>query len=121
MTIRVARVWNGTGWDEISSVISGARVFYQNEEPSTPLLGDIWTDADGLDTNVNTNDFVLKADTEYIKYGSSTPTYPEEGMVWIDSTNIIKPITKVYNGTTWIVASGAASESGFHPFFGAYK
>jgi hypothetical protein len=27
----------------------------------------------------------------------------------------------VYNGSEWIAVSGAASESGFHPFFGAYK
>jgi hypothetical protein len=41
--------------------------------------------------------------------------------LWIDSTNSAAPALKVYNGSTWIAVSGAASESGFHPFFGAYK
>jgi hypothetical protein len=60
--------------------------------------------------------YVAKTDTELVKYGSSEPASPEEGMIWIDSTNVIKPITKVYNGSTWIIASGA-SEAAIHPFF----
>lgn len=61
--------------------------------------------------------YVPRNETELIKYGSSEPANPEEGTIWIDSTDIIKPITKVYNGNEWIIASGAASESGFTPFF----
>ena len=55
-------------------------------------------------------------DTKLVKYGSSAPPDPEEGTIWIDSTNIVKPVTKVYNGSNWIIASGQA-EATIHPFF----
>ena len=54
-----------------------------------------------------------------IPYVSGSPSTPAAGTLWIDSTNSAAPALKVYNGTTWIAVSGAASESGFHPFFGA--
>jgi hypothetical protein len=66
--------------------------------------------------NIDLTAYVEKSETELVKYGSSEPASPEEGMIWIDSTNIIKPITKVYNGSTWIIASGQA-EASIHPFF----
>jgi hypothetical protein len=56
-----------------------------------------------------------------IQYVSASPSGPSAGTLWIDSTNSAAPALKVYNGTTWIAVSGAASESGFHPFFGVYK
>jgi len=56
-----------------------------------------------------------------IAYVSSSPSAPSAGTLWIDSTNSAAPALKVYNGNTWIAVSGAVSESGFHPFFGAYK
>jgi hypothetical protein len=56
-----------------------------------------------------------------IEYVSTPPLDPTAGTLWIDSTNTAAPALKVYNGTIWIAVSGAASESGFHPFFGAYK
>ena len=65
----------------------------------------------------------LSASTLYepnIEYVSASPSAPTAGTLWIDSTNSAAPALKVYNGTTWIAVSGAASESGFHPFFGAY-
>jgi hypothetical protein len=55
-----------------------------------------------------------------IPYVSGSPSTPAAGTLWIDSTNNLKPALKVYNGSNWIAVSGAASESGFHPFFGAY-
>lgn len=60
--------------------------------------------------------YVPRNETELVKYGPTEPASPEEGTIWIDSTNVIKPITKVYNGSTWIIASGA-SEAAIHPFF----
>jgi hypothetical protein len=56
-----------------------------------------------------------------IPYVSASPTSPTAGTLWIDSTDNSKPTLKVYNGIEWIAVSGAPSESGFHPFFGAYK
>jgi hypothetical protein len=52
-----------------------------------------------------------------IPYVSASPTSPVPGTLWIDSTTITAPKLKVYNGTTWIIASGA--DTGFHPFFTA--
>jgi hypothetical protein len=66
--------------------------------------------------NIDLTAYVEKSETELVKYGSDEPLEPEEGMIWIDSTNILKPITKVYNGSTWIIASGQA-EAAIHPFF----
>ncbi len=66
----------------------------------------------------------VSASTTYepnIPYVSGSPSSPTAGTLWIDSTNNLKPALKVYNGSEWIAVSGAASESGFHPFFGAYK
>ena len=65
----------------------------------------------------------VDAITDYepnIPYVSGSPSTPTAGTLWIDSTNNLKPALKVYNGSEWIAVSGAASESGFHPFFGAY-
>ena len=65
-----------------------------------------------------------ESDSRYepnIAYVSASPSSPSAGTLWIDSTNSAAPALKVYNGSTWIAVSGAASESGFHPFFGAYK
>ena len=69
--------------------------------------------------------YLTQADaiTDYepnIPYVSGSPSTPTAGTLWIDSTNNLKPALKVYNGSEWIAVSGAASESGFHPFFGAY-
>jgi hypothetical protein len=65
-----------------------------------------------------------ESDAKYepdITYTTTQPSSPSAGTLWIDSTNSAAPALKVYNGSTWIAVSGAASESGFHPFFGAYK
>jgi len=83
--------------------------------------------AAALDDNADILDLYLtqsSASTLYepnIQYVSASPSGPSAGTLWIDSTNSAAPALKVYNGTTWIAVSGAASESGFHPFFGAYK
>lgn len=61
----------------------------------------------------------ISASTQYerlIPYSSSAPANPLTGDIWIDSTNNTKPITKVYNGSTWIIASGQ-SEATIHSFF----
>jgi hypothetical protein len=74
------------------------------------------SDAKYLTNATASVNYVPRSETELVKYGSTEPISPEEGMIWIDSTNILKPITKVYNGSTWIIASGQA-EASIHPFF----
>jgi hypothetical protein len=111
------------------------------------LTGTVWVESDVTGSAINVNDYLTKVDasatyitqvgasstyltqanasanyvdftdTRLVKYGSSQPSNPDTGTVWIDSTNITSPITKVYNGTTWIIASGA--DAGLHPFFTA--
>ena len=58
----------------------------------------------------------LSGKQKTIPFQSSAPSSPSTGDIWMDSTNIIKPVTKVYNGSTWIIASGQA-EATVHPFF----
>ena len=58
----------------------------------------------------------LSGKQKTIPFQSSAPSSPSTGDIWMDSTNIVKPVTKVYNGSTWIIASGQA-EATVHPFF----
>jgi hypothetical protein len=83
------------------------------------IVGDTYTKTQ-IDTQFLTKgsasaNYVDFNDTQLVKYGSSEPSNPATGTIWIDSTNIVSPITKVYNGSTWIIASGA--DAGLHPFF----
>jgi hypothetical protein len=42
-----------------------------------------------------------------ISYSSSTPAAPVAGTLWIDDTDPLAPVLKVYNGSEWITMSGA--------------
>jgi hypothetical protein len=88
---------------------------YTKTESDNRYLSQINASANYLSINNASSTYVAKTDTELVKYGSVEPLNPDTGTIWIDSTNITSPITKVYNGTTWIIASGA--DAGLHPFF----
>jgi hypothetical protein len=88
---------------------------YTKTESDNRYLSQINASANYLNINNASSTYVAKTDTELVKYGSVEPLNPDTGTIWIDSTNITSPITKVYNGTTWIIASGA--DAGLHPFF----
>lgn len=63
--------------------------------------------SDGLGTNF------LADNGKYISIlsvGVSAPAYTSQ--IWIDTTNVSKPILKIYDGTNWIAVSGGESESG---------
>ena len=63
--------------------------------------------SDGLGTNF------LADNGKYISIlsiGISPPAYTSQ--IWIDITNVSKPILKIYDGTNWIAVSGGESESG---------
>lgn len=45
-----------------------------------------------------------------LSVGVSAPAYTSQ--IWIDTTNVSKPILKIYDGTNWIAISGNVSESG---------
>ena len=42
-----------------------------------------------------------------ISYSSSTPAAPIAGTLWVDDTDPLAPVLKVYNGSEWITMSGA--------------
>jgi hypothetical protein len=53
---------------------------------------------------------INSASTTYepnIPYVSGSPSIPDAGALWIDSTASAAPILKVYNGNEWIAVSGA--------------
>lgn len=40
-------------------------------------------------------------------YSSSAPPSPTEGALWIDNADPAKPILKVYDGTSWVIAGSS--------------
>lgn len=44
-----------------------------------------------------------------LSVGVSEPTYTSQ--IWIDTTNVSKPVLKIHNGTNWIAVSGSSSET----------
>ena len=45
-----------------------------------------------------------------LSVGVSEPVYTSQ--IWIDTTNVSKPVLKIHNGTNWIAVSGSSSETG---------
>lgn len=45
-----------------------------------------------------------------LSVGVSEPAYTSQ--IWIDTTDVSKPVLKIYNGTNWIAVSGSGSETG---------
>lgn len=45
-----------------------------------------------------------------LSVGVSEPAYTSQ--IWIDMTNVSKPVLKIHNGTNWIIVSGSGSETG---------
>jgi len=108
---------------------------YQDSAPSNPIDGMIWVDADaigvgglkpayvwssvanqwiqfvgGINTAENytfTGTVTIPGYEKEILLQSSAPSSPASSDLWIDSTLSLKPILKVYNGSSWIVAGSA--------------
>ena len=47
-----------------------------------------------------------------ILYSSTPPENPSVGTLWTDTTDVTTPALKVYNGTEWILMSGAGGGGG---------
>jgi hypothetical protein len=47
------------------------------------------------------------ASNRTVTYSTTEPSNPRSGDLWIDYTNAAEPLTKVYDGTSWILAAGA--------------
>ena len=52
-----------------------------------------------------------------ITYSSSAPSSPVSGTLWVDDTDPLAPVLKVYNGSTWITMSGAGGGGGLKTHF----
>ena len=64
--------WDGTSWNPVSGAAA-----YQASAPANPSVGSLWVDSDETASQLNTNDFLLKADasasTGYVsKVGGDT-------------------------------------------------
>jgi hypothetical protein len=108
---------------------------YSPSAPSNPIAGMIWVDSDGtiegsdakpiyiyngsdwvstaapvIDTSANytfTGTVVIPGYEKEIPLSASAPSSPSSSDLWIDNTNTAKPILKVYDGTSWIIAGSS--------------
>jgi hypothetical protein len=106
---------------------------YSSSEPENPIAGMIWVDSDGvevggqkpayvydgtewqqiiggIDVTANytfTGTVVVPGYEKEIPLQSSTPTSPSASDLWVDNTDSTKPILKVYDGTSWIIAGSS--------------
>jgi hypothetical protein len=108
---------------------------YQASAPPNPVDGMIWVDADalnvgglkpayvwssveeewialvgGIDTSANytfTGTVVIPGYEKEIPLQSSEPLSPDPSDLWIDSTDSVKPVLKVYDGSSWIIAGSS--------------
>ena len=113
-------IWVNSPKQDIINTASAAAVSYLVDGAPAALdtLNEL---AEALNDNADILDLYLtqsSASVLYepeIPYVSASPSGPNAGTLWIDSTNAAAPSLKVYNGTTWIAVSGA-SEAGFNQF-----
>lgn len=67
MADRIARVWNGSSWEVITSTAAAptAVVNYQSASPSGPVTGQVWVDSDD-------NSIYVYNGISWIQVGSSS-------------------------------------------------
>lgn len=91
-----AYVYDGTQWVPLATAFQ-APVSVQNEEPTTPSVGQLWVfDSD--------EDFYSP---EY-NYSSTQPPSPATGTLWVDTTVPEAPVIKTYDGTDWVISGGVS-------------
>jgi hypothetical protein len=115
MSDRIARIWNGSSWESISSpvTIPNAFAYYNSASPSGPFTGEIWIDSDANSLSISNEEYAnakpgfVWTGSEWVpigliigaKYQSSSPTNPAIGDIWIDSnTNVLY----AWSGTEWV-------------------
>lgn len=109
MADRIARVWNGTSWEVITSTAAAqnAVVVYQSTAPSSPVTGQIWVDSDDRQFSIWDGSSWISAITTST-YQSASPSAPITGQVWIDSDD---GIIYVWDGSSWAVSPNLSSYS----------
>lgn len=109
---------------------------FQSASPTAVVDGLIWVDSDGvlsgtsakpayvwssasstwipfageLDTSANytfTGNVVIPGYEKEIPLQNSAPSSPSSSDLWIDNADPAKPILKVYDGTSWVVAGSS--------------
>ena len=109
---------------------------FQSASPTNVVDGLIWVDADGvlsgtdakpayvwssasstwipfageLDTSANytfTGTVVIPGYEKEIPLQNSAPSSPSSSDLWIDNTDSAKPILKVYDGASWVIAGSS--------------
>jgi len=65
----------------VYEVVGNSYIFAQTGEPNAPTVGDIWVDTDNVANELNTNDYLLKADASapsgYLLKTDAASTYVE--------------------------------------------
>lgn len=101
-------VTDGLIWVDSDGVLSGtsakpAYVWSSASSTWIPFAGE-------LDTSANytfTGTVVIPGYEKEIPLQNSAPSSPSSSDLWIDNTDTAKPILKVYDGTSWVVAGSS--------------
>jgi hypothetical protein len=94
---------------------------YSATAPVNPVDGMIWVDSDGTIAGSSAKPTYVYSATsatwiamatveQYVPYGTTAPTGPVLGDIWVDSTMATSPILKVYNGSTWLATATASND-----------
>lgn len=103
MPDRIARMWNGSSWEVITSTAAAptAVVNYQSTAPSSPVTGQVWVDSGiGRQFYVWNGSSWISAITTFT-YQSTAPSNPTTGQVWVDSDD---RQFNIWTGSSWIAA-----------------
>lgn len=101
---------DGLIWVDSDATLTGGKhpAYVWNSSTST------WAEfVGGIDETANytfTGTVVIPGYEKEIPLQSTAPTSPSSSDLWIDSTDPVKPVLKVYDGSTWIIA-GASVEA----------
>lgn len=109
MPDRIARVWNGSSWEIITSTAAAptAVANYQVSAPSSPTTGQVWINSSTRQFSVWDGSAWIAAVTTF-SYQSTAPTSPSTGQVWVDSDD---GRIYVWGGSAWIPANNISYQS----------
>ena len=103
---------NGTSITGLASISAGANIEIIALKQMN--LVDVYNkdQVDSMIDNIDLTPYLtqISASVTYepnISYSSSTPASPVAGTLWVDDTDPLAPVLKVYNGSEWITMSGA--------------
>jgi hypothetical protein len=100
MTNRIARVWNGSAWEVVTSLAAAptAVANYQPTAPTSPVTGQVWINTSTLQMSVWSGSSWVATIVTFV-YQSTAPSNPTTGTIWINSLN---NTMQVYTGSSWV-------------------